>query len=159
MPNKRRQSDKTWSLYPQLHNDVSRLLQEDGLEFQFHRTDSAQNCIDQYDSNIMGRFVCHNPGCNSKGWSSKKIPLTIRMYQGRKYNARVYHQRCKSCNAVSRPYLDDSYSERVAYRLKKWSGIEMDRPFYSWQQTERPHESHLCEGCRAGHCSEGLGVF
>lgn len=159
MPNNKRKPEEAWSLYPQHHGNVSRLLKESGLKFRFHRTDDAQDCVEEYDSNVMGRFVCNNPGCKSKGWSSKMIPLTIRMYRGGRYNARVYHQRCKSCNTISRPFLDDSYSERVAYRLKKWSGIEMDRPFYSWKQTERPHERRLCEGCKAGHCSEGVEAF
>lgn len=52
---------------------------------------------------------------------------------GAQYNARIYHQRCLRCNNLGKPRLDDSYAERVTYRLKKWCGMEMNRPFYSGQ--------------------------
>jgi hypothetical protein len=72
----------------------------------------------------------------------------------------VYHQRCQSCSRLSRPFLDGSYSERITYRLKKWSGIEVEQPFYS-DESKGPHQSRLCEGCKAGHCSQmkGQGEF
>jgi hypothetical protein len=46
---------------------------------------------------------------------------------------------------LSKPILDDSYVERVAYRLKKWCGVELERP-------------EFCEGCKAGHCGEGRRI-
>lgn len=76
------------------------------------------------------------------------------MYPGSEYNARVYHQRCKTCNELSKPMLDESYVERVVYRLKSWSGVQMDRPFYGGN-SGAPHEAEFCEGCRAGHCLVG----
>ena len=142
-----------WSMYSKLHDDVSRLLEEDDLYFDFHGNSNAKNCIKEYDTNIMGRFICSNQECGSNGWSSKRIAVTIRMYSGAQYNARVYHQRCQECNWLSKPRLDGSYAERVAYRLKKWCGIEIERPFYS-EGKGPPHRSHLCEGCRDGHCSQ-----
>ena len=153
MPSKKSKSDRRWSMYSVLHDDVSRLLEEDGLHFDFHENDDAGSCIEEYDTNIMGRFICRNRKCDCGGWSSKKVAITIRMYPGARYNARVYNQRCRKCNSLGEPRLDDSYAERVAYRLKKWCGIEMDRPTYSGQ-SEGPHQSDLCEGCKNGHCSE-----
>ncbi|KKZ68601.1 hypothetical protein EMCG_01051 [[Emmonsia] crescens] len=148
--------DERWSMYPTNHESVSTLLEEDGLYFDFHDVDNAAGCDKAYDTNIMGRFPCHNKRCHSKGWSSKKIAITIRLYPGKKYNARVYHQRCQSCNNLSRPLLDESYADRVAYRIKKWRGIHMDLPSYS-AKSNGPHYSHLCEGCRDGHCSQLSG--
>ena len=58
---------------------------------------------------------------------------------------------------LSRPILDDSYAERVAYRLKKWCGVELERPEFSGQ-SKGPHEKKFCEGCKAGHCSEGRQI-
>lgn len=142
-----------WSMHPALHDKVSRLLEDDNLFFAFHDVDDSVGCTKEFDTNIMGRFVCRNNGCTSNGWSSKKIAMTIRMYNGEMYNARVYHQRCQSCNRLSRPSLDGSYAERIAYRLRKWSGIEVEAPTYSGE-SKGPHESHLCEGCKAGHCRE-----
>ena len=142
-----------WSLYPRLHGKVARLLKEEGLKFKFYNVDNDIDDIDERDTNIMGRFKCHNRGCSSSGWSSKKIAITIRMYPGDKYNARVYHQRCKSCNNLSRPVLDESYAERVTYWIKKWNGVEVERPDISGESNS-PHNSQLCEGCKAGHCNE-----
>ncbi|OQE17977.1 hypothetical protein PENSTE_c019G00159 [Penicillium steckii] len=142
---------KKWSMYQSLHSSVSTLLAEENLAYQFNSNDNDTEVSDSYDSFIMGRFTCHNPTCKSDGWSSKKIAITIRKYPGFRYNVRVYHQRCKSCNSLSKPYLDHSYAERVAYRLKKWEGIRMEKPNYSGK-SNGPHNQHLCEGCKAGHC-------
>ena len=75
------------------------------------------------------------------------------MYLGAQYNAKIYHQRCQKCNSLSQPRLDDSYAEKVAYRLKKWCGIETDRQTYS-DHSKGSHQSDLCEGCKEGHCSQ-----
>ena len=154
MPSKKSKSKSSqkWLMHPALHDDVSLLLEEDDLYFDFHRNDNSAGCIKEYDTNIMGRFICHNRACSTNGWSSKKIAITIRMYPGAQYNARVYHQRCRECDSLSIPRLDESYAERVAYRIKKWCGIEMDPPYFSGQ-SRGPHQSDLCEGCRDGYYS------
>ncbi|XHG02547.1 hypothetical protein AWENTII_005894 [Aspergillus wentii] len=140
-------------MYPALHDDVCRLLDEEDLTLDFYTIDEDDGCTEDRDTNIMGRFICHNSACKSSGWSSKKIAITIRMYPGQRYNARVYHQRCKSCKSLSRPILDSSYAERVTYWVKKWNGIEVERPT-TFSESRGPHNSRLCEGCKAGHCSE-----
>ncbi|KAF4455862.1 hypothetical protein F53441_1894 [Fusarium austroafricanum] len=132
-----------WSMYPQLHRKVSPLLSKDNLRFRFHNVDDDSTCIKSYDTNVMGRFVCNNRKCANNGWSSKKIAITIRMYDNERYNARVYNQHCKACNSASRPFLDEkSYADRVAYRIKKWSGIKLDPPHYSGEFTGE-HEKDL----------------
>jgi hypothetical protein len=151
--------DESWSMYPALHDSVSRLLEDDSLSFSFIEIDKDHGAIEEYDTNIMGRFRCLNKACRQPGWRSKLIAITIRMYTEQIYNARVYHQRCKSCGSVSQPFPDDSYAERLAYRLKKWSGIEMEPPSYNDGTSERPHESALCEGCRHGHCRLARSTF
>lgn len=153
MPSKGRKPAKPWSLYPSLHEEVSRLLGNDDLAFSFHGADDSRSNTHEYDTHIMGRFICHNSACVSSGWMSKKIPITIRMYSGAQYNARVYHQRCQNCNRLSRPILNDSYADRVAYRIKKWRGIQLDRPFFV-RRIGKPHNRYLCEGCKDGHCRE-----
>jgi hypothetical protein len=145
---------KSWSIYPSYHDAVCDLLKEEDLIFDFHEEDDS-DCDEEYDTNIMGRFECRNRRCRTRGWSSKLVAITIRMYPGEKYNARVYYQRCRVCNKLSEPKLDDSYAERVAYRLKKWSGVRMETPQYSGA-SKAPHKSDLCEGCKHGHC-KGLG--
>lgn len=139
-------------MFPALHDSVTRLLEEDNLYFNFFAIDNDKGSIEEYDTNIMGRFKCLNEACPKAGWGSKVIAITIRMYPRQRYNARVYHQRCKGCGNLSDPFPDHSYAERIAYRLKKWSVIEMDRPTYTAGGSDRPHERGLCEGCRHGHC-------
>ncbi|KAL2803112.1 zinc-binding domain-containing protein [Aspergillus granulosus] len=152
MPRKGRKAAKLWSLHPKLHDDVARLLDEEGLQLDFFDADDEETNVEERDTNVMGRFICQNSGCYSSGWSSKKIAITIRMYPRQRYNARVYHQRCRNCRAVGRLILDTGcYAERVTYWLKKWNGIEVQRPDYS-SQSRGPHDSELCEGCKVGHC-------
>lgn len=156
MPRRRPKSEARWSMYPSLHDNVSLLLEEDDIHLDFYEVDDDEGCTKEYDTNIMGRFICHNHACDSSGWSSTRVAITIRMYPGAKYNARVYHQHCENCNSVSKPRLNWSYAERVAYRLKKWRGIQMEPPRYNPKKNRGPHYSHLCEGCKAGHCAEGF---
>ena len=153
MPSKKSKPGRAWSMYPTLHDDVSSLLEEDNLHFDFYPHDNNKTCTKSYDTNIMGRFTCYNHACKSNGWSSKRIAITIRMYPGAQYNARVYNQRCQACNSLGEPRLDGSYADRVAYRLKKWCGIQMDQPNYSGK-SKGPHQEDLCEGCKNGHCTQ-----
>lgn len=153
MPPKGRKPAARWSLHPKFHDDVAALLYEEGLDLDFLDVDDGESNIRSRDTNIMGRFICRNRRCHSGGWSSKKIAVTIRMYPGQQYNARVYHQRCKICNSVGRPVLDGSYVERVCYWIKRWNGIEVERPLSSGQ-SRGPHDRDRCEGCRAGHCRD-----
>lgn len=144
-----------WAMYPELHDRVSALLEEDGLHFKFYNVDDDTCHIEAYDTNIMGLFTCNQKNCRTKRWSSKKVSITIRMYSEDRYNARVYSQHCKACNSCSRPMLDEkSYVDRVVYRIKKWKGVDVTPPHYS-KDAKGGHESALCEGCRAGHCLEG----
>lgn len=150
---KKKMSITTCSMYQDLHDEVSSLLAEVDLHYQFFEEDDETKCTRMRDTNIMGRFVCNQRACKSKGWSSNKIAVTIRLYPEQKYNARVYHQRCKACSSLSRPVLDQSYAERIVYWIKQWNGIRVERPPFSHER-RGPHNSQLCEGCRAGHCSQ-----
>jgi hypothetical protein len=117
---------KKWSMYPKLHEDVESLLREpladhttgkeeyseDGganiepdLDYSFNGQDD-ERCLKERDTHVMGRFFCYNTGCSNKTWFSKKVAITIRSYADEKYNARVYHQRCKNYWFLSRPFLD-----------------------------------------------------
>ena len=155
MPAKQVGPQVAWSMYPECHDDVAGLLEDDGLVMGFHGHDDSQDSVKEYDTTIMGRFRCKNPACKSDGWSSKKIAITIRLFHPQRYNARVYHQRCKSCGWISRPKLDESYAQRVVYRIKKWRGIRVETPPRSGK-SDRPHERSLCEGCKNGRCTEQI---
>lgn len=67
------------------------------------------------NTNIMGRFKCIKRRCSSNGLFSYIIPITIRYYTNRQYNARVYKQRYKRCDSLSEVRPDDLYAQRVVY--------------------------------------------
>lgn len=98
--------------------------------------------------------MCHSRNCNKRAWYSKRIAMTTREFPGKEYNATVYHQRCANCYMPSKPLLESTYADRVVYRLKKWSGVEMEEPPHSGAKKGKPHAVSLCEGCKAGHCTE-----
>lgn len=100
----------TQSMHLYLHDDVSRVLVADGLLFEFHQANVFENCIKSYDTNITGRFVCSNRACEVKRWSSKKIAIPIRLYRDERYNAVVWHQRCRNCKSLGQPILDSTYA-------------------------------------------------
>jgi hypothetical protein len=144
------------SMLPSRHRDVLFTLKEHGLSFKFHNDDDSASCIENWDTNIMGRFSCRNGDCISLGWPSKTIATTIHLYPNARYNARIYHQRCIRCKTPGRlEEVDDSYVERVSYWLKRWSGIKVRAPQRSFQKSRAPHQKDLCEGCRVGHCRLG----
>ena len=145
-----------WSTYASLHKRVARHLKYVNLDLKFHDPESSAKTEHQENGHIMGHFKCLNETCKSDGWASKKIAIWIQMYKGHKYNATVYHQRCKACNSLGRPNLNDkSYARRVAYWLKKWCRIKMPEKGINQSyvgRSRRPHLSDFCEGCKAGHC-------
>ncbi|RDH34637.1 zinc-binding domain-domain-containing protein [Aspergillus welwitschiae] len=141
MPRKGRKAANLWSLHPKLHNDVTQLLDEEGLQIDFFDADDEEPNIEKRDTNVIGRFIRQNRGS-----------ITNRMYPQQRYNAWVYHQRCRNCRAVGRLVLDSGcYPERVTYWLKQWNGSEVRQPNYSGQ-SRGPHDSKLCEECKVGHC-------
>lgn len=156
MPPKAKKTQKCWSLHPELHKDVAELLRAYNIHFKFHTTDSEEGAIKEYDTSVMATFRCRSSTClekKGKEWSSMQVAITIRMYTGRRYNARVYYQRCRQCNSLAAPTLDESYADRVSYRLQKWSGLSMTPPQFSGT-SKGPHRKNLCEGCRNGRCSK-----
>jgi len=150
----RKAAYNTYSTQPHLHKSVVALVKEyTKLTFIFRHNDTDLKATDIWNTSVMGKFTCPNENCRKNGWSSKKIAIRIRMYPGRRYNARVYHQLCKNCERLGELELDDSYAERVAYWLLKWNGVELEKPSHAGQ-SKGPHNKKLCEGCKAGHCEE-----
>jgi len=81
------------------------------------------------------------------------VAIFIRGYPGNGYNALVFLQRCESCNRLGKLSLDNnSYVERIVYRLKKWAGVTVAQPDYRSADGRGPHRSDLGEGCKAGYC-------
>uniref|UniRef100_A0A8H7N8A1 3CxxC-type domain-containing protein n=1 Tax=Bionectria ochroleuca TaxID=29856 RepID=A0A8H7N8A1_BIOOC len=143
MPPKQKRTYPSWSMFPEHHVSVSEELAKSGLHYQFNEDDDEDSCSQDYDTNIMGRFRCRRGNCKTQGWSSKRIAITIRRYQSTSYNVRVYHQRCKSCNGLSRPELDvQSYVDRITYRLKNGTEFRSRRQFTL--DNPKPRTKRIC---------------
>ncbi|KAF3018853.1 hypothetical protein E8E14_007143 [Neopestalotiopsis sp. 37M] len=142
-----------WCMYPELHEQVLRDLQTVSLSHSFHHEDDYSGCIKDYDTKIMGTFRCQHNRCRGSQWSSKHIAITIRLYEGGMYNARVLSQLCGLCKNATRPQPDQTYVSRIAYRLKKWSGLDVEAPPYTKRSDESFNDRNLCQGCKHGHCN------
>ncbi|KAK2056358.1 hypothetical protein LY76DRAFT_518606, partial [Colletotrichum caudatum] len=156
-----RRMGATSFVYPSLHERISEALAEELPSTWFNNDDNSKHAHHEYSTHVMGRFTCDNQKCRNKTWTSKMVAIVIKGYHGNGYNATVFNQRCSSCDALGNFTLDEqSYIERVAYRLKRWAGIETDRPFFAGKDGP-PHQEDLCEGCKLGYCrrrnSSGFG--
>jgi len=157
--NKKRATEKpsveehpSWSMHPNLHDQVQEKLDEVDLSYDFFNIDEDLSVLHTYDTKIMGSFICENKKCKKQGWDSKMIAITIREYWADRYNARVYHQRCMGCGELGKLVLDEEcYAERVSYRIKYWSDIMVKPPPFEGT-TKQPHEEEWCEGCKHGRC-------
>ncbi|KAI6754899.1 hypothetical protein HG530_012651 [Fusarium avenaceum] len=142
------------SMYPELHNYVAEILDEDDLEYSFREHDKKVDIKRRYDTKTIGEFVCGNKSCQNHRWRSNSIAITIQEYEDKSYNVIVYHQLCSKCKRSTRATLDRlCYSDRVAYRLKKWNGIHA-KQLVREVESKGSHKEELCEGCIKGHCSK-----
>ncbi|KAI1157873.1 zinc-binding domain-containing protein [Nemania serpens] len=138
-------------MFPALH---PRVLQEisgeiDDVWFEKENSDHTSN---MKDTRIMGRFRCNTARCSNGSWASKTVAIVIRGYPRNGYNAVVFNQRCESCNALGTMTLDEeSYVERIAYRLRVWAGVWVKTPPFD-EKGGPPHIKALCEGCKHGYC-------
>jgi hypothetical protein len=59
--------DESWSMYPALNDSVRSLLEEHDLSFTFFAAEMDKRSIEEYDTNIMGRFKYLNEARPKKG--------------------------------------------------------------------------------------------
>ncbi|KAK5656643.1 hypothetical protein OQA88_4623 [Cercophora sp. LCS_1] len=144
-------------MFPQLHEAVRSAVGEAIPSLWFNCEDTGGGLHKDYDTCLMGEFVCTNRNCRKPGWSSGKVPVWIRLYGGHQaggYNAVVFNQRCGLCNHLGTLEVDEEcYIERVSYRLRKWAGVPVTPPMYGGL-SRGPHMEERCEGCKHGHCSQ-----
>lgn len=149
---------RTFFQYPSLHKRIRKAVLPEIRSTWFHADSPSKKSDDGvhqiYSTFVMGSFSCKNKMCKKHGWSSGKVSIVIQGYAGNGYSATVYSQRCKRCNHLGTFALDEeSYVERVAYRLKKWAGVPVAQPFFDGIGGP-PHETDFCEGCKRGACGE-----
>lgn len=143
-------------MFPSLHDNVAQAVSETVGPIWFCEKHDNSKFEEQYETHVMGRFWCTSPTCAGKGWTSKKVAIVIKGYTENGYNAIVFKQRCKACNRLGSLKLDEqSYIDRVAYRIQKWAGIQMEKQPFS-EKKGLPHKRDLCEGCKQGVCRESL---
>ncbi|KAF5693324.1 hypothetical protein FGLOB1_14417 [Fusarium globosum] len=51
---------------------------------------------------------------------------------------------------------EETYVDRVTYRIKKWNGVEVEWPEYSGK-SKAPHEEEYCGGGKARYCNRKAG--
>ncbi|KAK7967656.1 uncharacterized protein PG986_001933 [Apiospora aurea] len=100
-------------MFPWLHKRVFSAVREQISPLVFHNKGQQS---DEYETYVMGKFVCNNTSCEKSAWTSKKVGVVIRRFEdegrGMGYNATIFNQRCKSCNALGTLSLDQkSYVE------------------------------------------------
>jgi hypothetical protein len=142
-------------MYPSLHQIVTNAVSEHVGSTTFHEDDSDDGSTRECSTFVRGIFTCRKRACPGTAWASGKITIVIRRYMENEYNAVVFSQRCKFCEQLGTLKLEEqSYVDRVSYRLKKWAGVEMETHHYIPKEMP-PHKAHLCEGCKRGVCREG----
>ncbi|KAK5989395.1 hypothetical protein PT974_10914 [Cladobotryum mycophilum] len=154
-PSESKPNLRTSFMFPSLHQDVTNAVSDKISSIWFNQKRSGKAPENEHPTHVMGRFRCSNGACSSGGWASKKVAILIRGYPENGYNAVVFNQHCKACKELGILTLDEnSYVERIAYRLKKWAGVPMEPQPFS-EKKGLPHKSELCEGCKQGYCQEG----
>jgi hypothetical protein len=149
------QETREFFTFPELHPNVADAVFPEISSAWFNEDDDDDNFDRKWFTHVMGRFTCNNNTCKKLFWNSRKVPIEIRGDGDSGYSAIVYNQRCKSCNRLGTFELNEpSYIGRVAYRLKKWAGVEMEAPPFNGIEGP-PHERAYCEGCRRGKCRDG----
>jgi hypothetical protein len=147
----RQEETRTSFTFPELHQRISEAVAP-GIASTWFNNNMDAYFEEDYKTCVMGKFICDNNRCRKNGWSSKLVAIWIRRYPRSGYNAIVYNQHCKSCGRLGIFKLDEeSYVDRIAYRLKKWAGVPVEKPPFHIKIHVR-HESDLCEGCKVGNC-------
>jgi hypothetical protein len=143
---------RTSFTFPELHQRIAEAVAPAITSTWFNLNMDAR-FQNEVDTNIVGAFRCVNKQCGKDGWSSGLVAIWIRGYTRNGYNAIVFNQRCKSCDWLGCFKMDEqSYVERIAYRLKKWAGVRDEEPNFIGKLLRGPHEREHCEGCKVGHC-------
>ncbi len=125
------EESKPFFMLPSLHQRVLRAVADDSLYPRFIKRNSDDESTRKYETHVMGVFICTYNDCSGSSWASKEVAIVIRRYPNNGYNAVIFNQRCQVCHKLGSLSLNEnSYVERVAYRLKKWAGVQMERPHY-----------------------------
>ncbi|RVD81884.1 uncharacterized protein DFL_009731 [Arthrobotrys flagrans] len=149
-----KETPKSWYMFLEYHDLV--VKQTPGVCFNISDVEGVY----QWSTNLRGSFKCSEQECKNN-WQSAVVATIIRKYplpgNMLAYNAKVFNQRCKTCDSLGYMTIDRKiYLERVVRRLKIWRNEKVDELPKNFRKTE-PHKSELCEGCKAGYCKREDG--
>ncbi|KAH6852782.1 zinc-binding domain-containing protein [Alternaria alternata] len=143
---------RTSFTFPELHQRIAEAVAP-AITSTWFNSKTKAHLEKEKNTNIIGTFTCVNDRCGKNGWSSGLVAIWIRGYTRNGYNAIVYNQRCNFCDWLGCLEMDEqSYVERIAYRLKAWAGVNDEQANFRSKLLRGPHDSEHCEGCKAGHC-------
>jgi hypothetical protein len=149
------QETREFFMFPELQPNVADAVFPEISSTWFNEDENDEDFDREHFTHVMGKFICNHKTCKKQFWGSWKVSIEIRRYDYFGYSAIVYNQRCKSCDQLGTFELNErSYIERVAYRLKRWAGVQMEAPPFD-EGDSPPHEVKYCEGCKRGKCREG----
>ena len=146
-----RRQEPRFFTFSELHQRIAEAVTPEITSTWYNHNKKADP-EDRYTTSVMGKFTCRNRECKKRQWSSKVVAIGIQGYPRNGYNAIVYNQHCDSCKRLGSFKLNaESYVERIAYRLKVWADVPVEKPPYGGP-SRAPHESALCEGCKVDDC-------
>lgn len=144
---RKKKGTKEYSMRPDLNSEVIGTIDGKMKSIKFNNEDSDSECR-ELEVNLVGTFVC--PNCR-RSWKSGIVFTVVRLYFNNTYNAKVYGQRCKRCENASLPKLDETYAQRVSYKLETMYGIPHPKVEYR-SKPMKPHDKHRCQGCKINRC-------
>ncbi|KAF1933787.1 uncharacterized protein M421DRAFT_416142 [Didymella exigua CBS 183.55] len=139
--------------FPELHQSVAEAIAPHTTSLWFYETNHDSRYDRNHSTKVIGQFTCTKTSCRNR-WGSKIVAVWIKRHARNHYSAVVYNQKCRTCGFLGHLKMDEEcYTERVAYRLKKWAGVHMEQPPFEPKKGP-PHEIELCEGCKRGVCPQ-----
>jgi len=127
--------------------DVRRVLNQYGVNFGFSRDLVSRK---EYNASVFAKCSCSN--CRQQ-WTTRALPVTVEVSGNNKYSAKIWRQRCKTCERLGNFEVDvGSYALNVATVLLRRSGLQLPRERFV--ASDKPHRSDLCEAGKFGRCKQ-----
>lgn len=139
--------------FQRLHARIFADIRQD-IPNLWHNHRGTGRWIEGHSTHVMGTFRCVTKRWRNRRWTSGHVAIHIRGYENNGYDAVVFNQRCDNCKQLGIFTLDDdTYVQRIVYRVKKWAGLDPGHAPYD-DKHGPPHRKDLCEGCKAGYCTK-----
>lgn len=111
-----------------------------------------KTCLKEKNIYINGEFFCKN--CNKK-WVSGKIYTEIYHNNENSFYLKIYYQRCKKCNNIKKPSINNVGKDKIKSKLELYFGYR-DVIINDTIKKTKPHMAKYCEACKIGKCEENI---